>query len=117
MGSEMCIRDSVASLPFDHRQSLGFKDFFKKEKSIFRSDLKIRRGSDRHLPPQDLFLVDKDRIRPHRDDFNEFLEHQVLGKIDRDFIILPCCLECEGIQRKNQQGQKNPADASSFRLR
>ena len=78
--------------------------------------MKIRRGRDRHLPPQDLFLVDKDRIRPHRDDFNEFLEHQVLRKIDRDFIILPCCLESERVHGKNQQCQKNPADASGFRL-
>ena len=116
----LCRRDDfnhVASLPTDHRQSLGFKDFFKKEKSIFCGDLKIRRGRDRHLSPQDLLLVDEDGIGPHRDDFNEFLEHQVLGKIDRDFIILPCCLESERVQGKNQQGQKNPADASGFRLR
>ena len=116
----LCRRDDlnhVASLPTDHRQSLGFKDFFKKEKSIFRSDLKIRRGSDRHLPPQDLFLVDKDGIRPHRDDFNEFLEYKILWKINRDFIILPCCLKSERVQGKNQHGQKNPADASGFRLR
>ena len=93
-----------------------FKDFFKKEKSIFCGDLKIRRGRDRHLSPQDLLLVDEDGIGPHRDDFNEFLEYQILGKIDCDFIILPCGFESERVQGKNQQGQKNQADASGFRL-
>ena len=66
--------------------------------------------------PQNLFLVDKDGICPHRDDFNELLEYKILGKIDSDFIILPCCLKSERVQGKNEQGQNNPAGASGFRL-